>query len=178
MAKRGREKLTYWKAEEEIVELANKLLAAHNSDAVEASVCYMFRSKHTKRGGMVQGGTCSKVSDKDKVLHGYDYIVTLAADIWQELADREREALLLHELLHIGAEEDEQDGSMHYGINSHDTEEFRKVIEVCGLWRPDLEALAQTIEMRAVLDNDGEAPKVVKSEEVKFDDGSDDMFDE
>lgn len=174
----GREKITYWKAEDEIVELANRIMASYNPMAVHANVCYMFRSKCSKRGGKVVLGRTRKESDKNKLLHGYDYIIEIGADAWQELDGRQREALLMHEILHIDAVEDEEAaGGVAFSTNQHDTEEFRRVIEVYGLWTPDLEELGRTIEARALREGDKVVTEPVR-EQVDFDDdGEEDIFD-
>jgi predicted metallopeptidase len=162
-------------ADEDTVGLMKKLIAAYNPNAVEANVCLMFRSKCSKRGGKLVLGKTKKESDRAKLLHGFDYIIELGADAWQELSNSQREALLLHEVLHISAVEN-GDGSMDYGIEQHDTEEFRKVIEAFGLWTPDLEELAKTIEERAKKEDAGETAIAV-NEEIKFDDeDGDDIF--
>jgi len=172
----GREKVTYWKAEEDIVDLANRLMAHHNPKAVHANVCYMFRSKCAKRGGKVILGKTSKESDKKKLLHGYDYIIELGADAWQELDGKQREALLMHEILHIEAtEDDDAPGGIAFGTNQHDTEEFRRVIEVYGLWTPDLEELGKTMEARAL--REGKVVAEPVREQVEFDEDDDeDIF--
>jgi len=175
----GREKITYWKAEEDVVDLTNRLMAQHNPKAVHANTCILFRSKCSKRGGKVILGRTSKESDKSKLLSGYDYIIELGADSWQELDGKQKEALLTHEILHIEAVEDEEAvGGIAYSMNQHDTEEFRRVIEVYGLWTPDLEELGKTFEARA-LREDGKILAEPVREQVDFDeDGEDDIFDE
>lgn len=174
----GREKITYWKAEEDVVNLTNRLMAAHNPKAVHANICILFRSKCAKRGGKVILGKTSKESDKKKLLHGFDYIIELGADSWQELDGKQREALLTHEILHINAVEDEEAaGGIAFGINQHDTEEFRRVIEVYGLWTPDLEELGRTIEARALREGATVTSAPVR-EQVDFDeDDEEDIFD-
>lgn len=170
----GKEKVKFWKAGSEIVELANSLIAKYNHNASGANICYLFKSKHGKQSGLVVAGTCKKESDKSKILHGYDYVITLADDIWQEMAPKQREALLMHEILHISAEEDEQTGDIEFGINGHDTEEFRKVIEEYGFWNDNLERLAEVVEART--EEKPEKKVVKKVEEVRFDEKDDGIF--
>ncbi|MCE5334528.1 MAG: hypothetical protein LLG06_08035, partial [Desulfobacteraceae bacterium] len=113
--------------------------------ALDANIGYVMRNKHAKSGGKVLGGTCQKQSDKQKLLHDYDFIIELAADIWSELNTTQREALLLHEIMHVGVEVDD-DGEAKMFIRPHDTEEFAYVIKVYGLYSLDLQAIGAAIE--------------------------------
>lgn len=139
------EKTEYGMADESIKSLAHELIKLHHREALDAEICYMMRNKHAKTGGKALGGTCQKQTDQQKHLHGYDYIITLAADIWSELNQNGREALLLHEICHVGVEVNDDDEAK-MSLRPHDTEEFAKVIEVYGLWHNDLQRVADAID--------------------------------
>ena len=136
----------FWMADRAILDLAGRLISAYKPEAANAKICYLFRKKHTKTNGAIKLGTCSKVSAQNRTLHGYDYVIILAWDMWMMLEELQREALLLHELCHVfKAGEDDA----VWKIEPHNVEEFRKVIEVYGLWKPDLEAMAASIQKHA-----------------------------
>jgi len=175
----GREKIKYWKASDDVIELAEKLIAAYNKNALDAEIGYRFRSKCAKRGGKTVLARTIKQSEAGKIFNGgLDFVLEIGDDAWQTLDDTQREALLLHEILHIKAEVDEENGgTVEFGLNSHDTEEFRKVIEVYGFWMPDIEELAKTFEERFTLKKNGNDAVVVKKmEEVKFDEEDEGIF--
>ena len=133
---------SFWMCPGEIRELAARLIDEHHPEAVNAKICYLFRKKHSKTNGKITLGKCHKVGQKDKTLHGFDYVIILAWDMWTMLEPIQREALLLHELLHVLKLGEE---AADWKIQPHDVEEFGKVIEVYGLWKPDLEAFASSI---------------------------------
>lgn len=140
------EKTEFYPATEEIKEMAERLMAAHHHDGLDAKVYYGFRNKHTKSNGKPVGGYCRKQSDEQKSMHGYDYSITLAADIWSAANQRLREAILLHECCHIGEKYDEKTDESSFITNPHDLEEFAIVVEVYGLYRPEVEQIAAAIE--------------------------------
>ena len=129
---------------QEIVDIANDLIREYHTDAAFANIHYIFKEEHQKSGNKVVLGKCTKQSDKLKFLHGFDFIIEFAHDIWQELNDVQKKALILHELKHISIGED-ADGNIKLKTSKHDLEEFRDVVEVFGLYTQDLSAFAETI---------------------------------
>ncbi|MEN6440920.1 MAG: putative metallopeptidase [Syntrophobacter sp.] len=136
----------FWISDPEVEKMAAKLVSRHHPEAATASICYMMRKKHGSKNGAIVLGKCHKVSPRDKILHGYDYLIILAWDMWMMFNDIEKEALLLHELLHVF--KDEKGENPAWKIEPHNVEEFSKVIEVYGLWKPDLQAFAKAIYAR------------------------------
>lgn len=68
--------------------------------------------------------------------------VTVNAPIWQVLAERQREALVLHELLHLGTNDH---GALI--IVPHDVEEFGFVAATYGAWEPGLRDFGLQLQM-------------------------------
>lgn len=132
----------FWRCPSDIRVLAARLIEEHHPEAVNAKICYLFRKKHTKTNGKINLGTCQRVGEKDKTLHGFDYVILLAWDMWVFLEPIQREACLLHEILHVLKLGEE---AADWKIQPHDVEEFAKVIDVYGIWKPDLEAFAASI---------------------------------
>lgn len=69
--------------------------------------------------------------------------ITCNAPIWQVLPERQREALVLHELLHLGTHEKTGD----LVIVPHDVEEFGFVAATYGAWEPGLRDFAYQLQM-------------------------------
>lgn len=180
----GKEKVKFWKAENDVVELAEKLMASYNKNALDANIGFRFRSKCAKRGGKTVLARTMKQSDSARIFNGeLDFVIEIGDDGWQMLDDTQREALLLHEILHIKAEVNEEDGgTVEFGMNDHDVAEFRKIIEVYGFWMPDLEELAKTVEERLALNEEtdkkptGKKTIIKKMEEIKFDQDDEGIF--
>lgn len=182
MAKgKGREKVSFWKAGEEVTECAKQLIAKFNPMAVDANIAYIMRSKHAKRGDKVIWGSCIKQSDRAKLLHGYDYMVEISEDIFNSLSSNQKEALIAHEIMHIACEEDEQTGDVKFGLKQHDFSDFKAIVNHYGAYTSDLEELAKIIELRSVEEEVDKKKNVVKKnkvEEVKFDDEDSGIFEE
>jgi len=139
-------KTTFFEAPEGVSILAHKLIVTHHPEALGANIAFVMRSKASKACGKTKLAACILASEVQKTLHGYDFIIEIAADEWDGLEEKQREALLLHEILHIAGKEDEKTGNMTYGLQKHDTEEFRKVVEVYGLWTSDIAEMAEAIK--------------------------------
>jgi hypothetical protein len=72
-----------------------------------------------------------------------DAVVHVNAPIWQILTEPQREALVLHELLHFGT--NEKSGALE--ILPHDVEEFGYVAATYGAWSPNLRNFAGQLQL-------------------------------
>lgn len=70
------------------------------------------------------------------------FVIELAHDIWVNLTDAQKVALVDHELCHCRVEHDD-DGVPHLSIDGHDVEEFIGVVERHGLWSPQMARMAK-----------------------------------
>jgi len=134
----------YMKCGQDVIDIAQDLIEKYHTDAAFANICYLFKEKHKKQGSKIITGECSKQSDKLKILHGFDFIIEFAYDIWEQLSDIQKQALVLHELKHIEITEGKS-GEIKLRIAKHDLEEFRDVVEIFGLYTQDLQAMASVI---------------------------------
>jgi hypothetical protein len=134
----------YWKCDDEIVEIAEEMIKLYHPDAAYSNICYLFRAEHSNTGGKIILGTCTKQSDKLKILHGFDFIIEFAYDVWEQLTDIQQKALILHELKHIEITEGKE-GQIKLRLCKHDLEEFRDVVEIFGLYTQDLQQMASVI---------------------------------
>lgn len=76
-------------------------------------------------------GQCERVPEKFRWAVHYDFMITVFAPNVERFDRRQMEALLFHELLHVGIE---QDGfEEKYSVVPHDFEEFRTIMERYGL---------------------------------------------
>jgi hypothetical protein len=99
-------------------------------------------------------GKCKKASDLDRELAPFDFVILLNRDFWlnPRVTDRQRDALLDHELMHAAIAYDEHGdpkidarGRTVYRIRKHDIEEFRDVVARHGCYKADLEDFARAI---------------------------------
>jgi len=123
------EKDKYWDAIE-VREIAQKFLAEDGtfSFPTNTPILYLFVDK------MKNWGLCSRCSGRVKAASAYEFIITINHEVWSAMDERSREALVFHELLHVGFNME----TGKYCIVPHDVEEFGRVVLRYGLWRDDV----------------------------------------
>lgn len=110
------------------------------------SITYLWKGKGGTKGGKARLGACQKPSGLLKFLSDGEFIIWLAADHCRggdgspALTEEQIEALLYHEMCHIGWDDD-KDCAIVVG---HDLEEFRQVVERYGLWADDTRMMEHT----------------------------------
>jgi len=102
-------------------------------DAKEANIKFLKRLTETSP----YLGKCSRATGKWAYLTGYDYVIEVWEPWWEQADDREREALIYHELLHI-VRRRTRSGKLRWALRKHDVEEFTEVARAYGAWTPSL----------------------------------------
>lgn len=151
---------------EMLSDMAAPLIADHYPEIrkYDLKIVYMFKSEMPGKAG-----SCRKVSDQDRVLHGFDFIITLAKDLWDHMGVAGdtvfQTAVLDHELAHVGVAYDEESGEPRYDKESglirtalvkHDVEEFESIIRRYGAYAADLRTFQRAFEAnKEMKDNEG-----------------------
>jgi hypothetical protein len=140
---------------DEVADVGRDLIEAYHPHLAEAHIRFLFTSKRRTKCGRVVLGTAQKASgltaffsqqrDDMGALRPADFIILVSYGEWGALNEAGRRALVDHELLHCGMNEND-DGSPEWTINGHDVEAFVDEIERHGLWRQDLVNTAAAIE--------------------------------
>jgi hypothetical protein len=135
-----------------IYQLMDRLIGSDHTELVEANIALSWdHGVKPDRDGHVMLGQARKTGELERQLHGYDVIIVLNSEWWNdaEVTDRQREALLFHELCHPRPVLDEdndpkvdENGKIVWYNRKHDVEEFRAVIQKYGLYKADLEDMA------------------------------------
>lgn len=89
-------------------------------------IAYVFCDRKKKSNGNVVFADCAKVSDKNKVLCGYDFCITFYYDSLM-LTEEKKEILMEHELMHIGVDD------AGFFIVPHDLSDFKEIVEKYGV---------------------------------------------
>ena len=111
----------------DVQEIAKNLIAGNTFVFPKnIQILYVFVEKMTDKWGK-----CSKCSDIMHMASGYDFVITINHTQWLLLAEKQRESLVFHELLHIGWDSEKET----YHTVPHDLEEFSSVVKKYGLWR-------------------------------------------
>lgn len=134
-----------------LAELAEELIARYpylQEAAQDLRIKYLWKAKGGAKGGKATLGKCVKTSGLASFYSSADFVVWLAADhAWAfELNAEQVEALLFHELLHIGKEATDA-GAVYY-VRPHDFEGFRAEVHEYGFWSADIKEAAEVFQLR------------------------------
>lgn len=72
----------------------------------------------------------------------YDFVIAFAQPVWHRFTEKQRKALVYHELLHCGSDE-----NGHFRIEPHDLEEFVAVVKEFGIWDERVRKMAEQIQL-------------------------------
>jgi len=106
------------------------------------------------KDGLLMLGKCIKVSDLQKELREFDFIILLNKEVWEapSFTPEKKQALLDHELCHadVALDKDfepklDERGRRIWRIRKHDIEEFRAVVRRHGCYKRDLEEFAKAL---------------------------------
>lgn len=82
-----------------------------------------------------------------------DFLITIDAVWWEGATERDKEALIWHELCHIRQEitkdgelKFDRDGNPVFGLVEHDVTAFHSEVARYGAWSPDLQRFVTAIE--------------------------------
>lgn len=89
-------------------------------------------------------GKCSLATGKWKYLIDKEFVIEVWGKWWEQASDKQKEALLFHELSHIGFK-DSDDGDVKWNIKDHDVEEFNEVVKRYGDWNGGITAFKNNL---------------------------------
>ena len=136
-------------AEDAKIEAA-KLITKHSMVAGSYQVAYLWKRKGGARNGAQTMGACQKPSGLLSYFSNVDFVIWLAADHCRDLkyTSTQLEALLFHELQHIGEDPDSEKPL----LVPHDFEGFRSEVEEYGFWDERTRNMATAFQMRFDMD--------------------------
>jgi hypothetical protein len=105
-------------------------------------------------------GKCKKGAELERQMHGYDFVIILNKEKWdnalEKFGNKLKRALIDHELCHAqvatdkyGEVKKDEHGRIVYRIRKHDMEEFREIIDRHGIWKSDIALFAKSIMEKA-----------------------------
>lgn len=101
------------------------------------TICYLASEQEKKKNKKKVLGECEKIADKYKWAIPCDFTITIFQPNVEDLSEEQLKIVMLHELLHVGIEENDS-GDEVYSIIPHDIEDFRLIIDRYGLdWADD-----------------------------------------
>ena len=111
-----------------VEEIAKDLIPKHHSHLKDQPILYLFVRSMSDWARM-----CLR-SEKEQFISGYHFLMEVNHKKWAELSDKQRLALVDHELCHAGI--DSESGEPM--IIEHDVEEFGEIVKRHGLWQDDV----------------------------------------
>jgi hypothetical protein len=131
---------------------ATRLIPLYHPELATARFKYVFVDKASMENGRPVRGKIRKITGVLEFLLEADFMMEVALDQWNELADTQRSALIDHLLESCTGEEDESDGGgdMKWSTRKPDVQEFSAILRRHGAWNDDLSAftsIAKTIEI-------------------------------
>lgn len=118
-------------------------------------IVFLFRDKASHAQGRIVPARTRRCEDRDRQLHGADFIIEVAREVWDQTDQRFREAILDHELTSFGAVCDEEgvaqkseDGRVKTFSRKPDIQEFTEVMERHGAYHVELRAFLTKLEER------------------------------
>ena len=123
---------------EAVEAMAQQTIPIYHPYLATARICYLYVDKGSMKAGRPVLGKVKKVSGALKFLLEKDFIVEIALDFWNELADTQRQALVDHLLEQCFGEEDEDSGEMVWSVREPDVREFSTILRRHGAWNENL----------------------------------------
>jgi hypothetical protein len=125
----------------ELVEqMAAGLIPMYHPELATARFRYVFVDKASMKNGKPVRGKVKRITGVMDFLLESDFLVEVACDQWNELNENQRRALVDHLLEACTGEEDEENGTMKWGVREPDVQEFAAILRRHGAWNEDLAA--------------------------------------
>lgn len=137
------------------------LIPAHHDHLAEANFEYLFTNVEAKKRGCQVLGKVRTSNDLIKYFSEADFIMIFPSVAWKRLSEKQKAALVDHELCHCAKKE--QKGEIIYFTRGHSIEEFTAVVDRHGLWMEDLERFAVTIQHQLELGIREEKPRKLRT---------------
>jgi hypothetical protein len=136
-----------WKAGPEITKTVLDLIKKHHPRLllVQDEIAVVMKEKASTPGGVVVYGKSGKAPPLLAALTATDwkFVITLAADTWNELSPTQQMALIDHHLCSMVIEEDPDQGTIKCSIRPPEGW-YREEVERWGFWRPMCDPDAKT----------------------------------
>jgi hypothetical protein len=140
------------------------LVAGPHDDLKDAkiAVAWMLDVKPDRDGHLCLG-RCKKATDLDREFREFDFVVLLNSSAWKSLKNKQRLALVDHELCHAAVATDKNGDPIRderdrlcWRIRRHDIEEFTGVVKRHGCYLNDVAELVRVAQEQPLFAGDGD----------------------
>ncbi len=136
--------------------IANDLIEKYHHHLRQANIQFAWAYSWTPDDDDIrQLGKAKKVADPDRAMHGFDWIIMLNREAWeQDLSEAQRVALIDHELCHCGVvytddnnpKLDEHDRIV-YRVRKHEYQDFADIARRHGKNAPGLVEFGESAQL-------------------------------
>lgn len=130
---------------DEVRTVAQRVIESDPRFAITTGIAMGYALQHDQdpaaKGGLHAIAKCVKAPPMWRDLGQFEVIIFAVERAWKHLGERQREALMAHELSHVGGRND----SGAVVLLEHDVEEFAWVVGRYGQWHPGLEHFAEQL---------------------------------
>lgn len=119
-------------------EIATRLVKDVRPDLSHCKIQYICRNIAKKKSKRPVPGAIYKVNPMYRYLTGFDFIVEVALEVWNEYNPNQRVALIDHLLMRIETKDDDESGDIKYGLRAPEIQEFAEVYARHQAWNSDL----------------------------------------
>lgn len=131
--------MDYQPATKEVRNLVKEMRVKHYPKFEKAKIVVLLRfGKWDKWGEIGIVGKKQRVCGIDG-----DYVLTFNGDAWDHLSDKQKNALVFHELYHMARKKTKN--GIKFKLRRHDVEEFVEVAKRYGSWTPNLKSLQEVL---------------------------------
>lgn len=125
--------------------IAKDIIPKWHDHLKAAEIDFLFTPKEIRSKGRIVMAKTQKCSGLLEHYSKANFVITISFMQWIDLSEKQKIALIDHELCHCGLDVKEN-GEASWVIIGHDVEEFNVVIERHGLWSKDVGEMAETIK--------------------------------
>ena len=164
----------------DVAKLGEDLIARYHPHLADCNFAYLFRNKRQARGGKEIFASAEKCTAKTQALVAYaqpdankfNFCIVVSYEVWRELSEKQRSALIDHELSHCYVDETDE-GELVYSIRKHDIEEFTNVARRWGAYSSDLTLFKSAINGEKEKAEEGPKPTAIADAREKWHVGKD-----
>ena len=151
--------IQYFKAGAEILGIVKDIQEQYHPDLNGARIGVIMRETAAKSRGQRILGDASKVSPKNQVFMGLDFVLCFAMDTWEELDSWQKRGLVDEQLCACHVTENEETRLL-----KPDVQMYKLNFSRFGFWKPFSEDTQETIQARLSLEMDGRKGEIIAME--------------
>lgn len=143
--------MSYFDANESTKELFEKVKNEYFPELLNADFFLVFRdNKSSSKGNVViasikKPDKLLKFKTEDEVEGGYDYVIVIDGNIYNELSEEDKIRIFRHQLRHCDVDNEKDDP---YRLKDHDVEDFYEEIELNKddpRWKERVNTIAESV---------------------------------